>query len=390
MNQQETAFSGRPCARRAGAANRGEHDLDSRRKYDKIYRNGKFQGTALVSRLICFQCSTDNAQMNNLLSVGSITMIIVLTACSPAASSAVATSTSLPPLPTASAPAPAPTQTAAPIVSLTFPAIAFYGNRTGDNEIYVMNEDGSGQVDLTNNPANDTHPVWSPDHTRIAFSSDRDGNWEIYVMNADGSGLLNLTQNPALDDYPSWSPDGKQIAFDSNRSSGNQYHYDLFFMNADGSEQTKLTSEGKDILVDGTIAWSPDGTRIAVLENYGGEHAIILMNPDGSGAVRIPFIASSVAWSPDGKRLAVGFGSDSDERDYEVYVMNADGSDQTDLTNNPAKDDHPVWSPDGKQIAFNSDRDGNQDVYVMNADGSNPTNLTNSPGFDYSPAWSMK
>ena len=115
--------------------------------------------------------------MNKLLIVSSITMII-LTACSPAAPSAMAASTSSPPPPTAVAsnPAPTSTQTAAPIVPLTFPAIAFYGNRTGDNEIYVMNEDGSGQFNLTNNPANDTHPVWSPDHTRIAFSSDRDGN----------------------------------------------------------------------------------------------------------------------------------------------------------------------------------------------------------------------
>src|SRR5438093_9546953 len=85
------------------------------------------------------------------------------------------TATQLPPTPTIEpSPTPAPTHTAAPIVPLTFPAIAFYGNRTGDNEIYVMNEDGSGQVNLTNNPGNDTHPVWSPDHTRIAFSSDRD------------------------------------------------------------------------------------------------------------------------------------------------------------------------------------------------------------------------
>ena len=70
--------------------------------------------------------------------------------------------------------------------------------------------------------------------------------------------------------------------------------------------------------------------------------------------------------------------------------MNVDGSNQINLTNNPAKDDNPVWSPDGKQIAFNSDRDGNQEIYVMNADGSNPTNLTKSRGYDYSPAWSMK
>ncbi len=317
--------------------------------------------------LIRFHGSKENKQMNKLLSVSSITMILVLAACSPAA---------------------APTQTAAPIVPLTFPAIAFYGNRTGDNEIYVMNEDGSGQVDLTNNPADDTHPVWSPDHTRIAFRSDRDGNQEIYVMNADGSHPRNLTQNPAWDDRPAWSPDGKQIAFTSDRS-GTQNCPCLYLMNADGSGQTQLTISGQEITAY-ALAWSPDGTRIAVVDPSEDNKAIMLIKMDGSSADRIALKAGSVAWSPDGKRLAFGSGQASSTDNYEIYVMNVDGSNRINLTNSPATDDNPVWSPDGKQIAFNSDRDGNQEIYVMNADGSNPTNVSNSPGYDYFPAWSTK
>jgi hypothetical protein len=95
--------------------------------------------------------------------------------------------------------------------------IAFASNRDGNWEIYVMNADGSGQINLTNNPADDGVPSWSPDGRRIAFVSNRDGNLEIYVMNADGSsGQINrLTNNPADDVVPSWSPDGRRIAFDS-------------------------------------------------------------------------------------------------------------------------------------------------------------------------------
>ena len=84
--------------------------------------------------------------------------------------------------------------------------IAFSSDRDGNNEIYVMNADGSGQTNLTNNPANDGSPAWSLDGSRIAFASGRGGNLEICVMSVDGSGLTNLTNNPAYDVYPVWSP----------------------------------------------------------------------------------------------------------------------------------------------------------------------------------------
>jgi TolB protein len=89
-----------------------------------------------------------------------------------------------------------------------------------------MNADGSNVRRLTNHPAVDYWPVWSPDGKRIAFTSNRDGNYEIYVMNADGSAPRNVTQNPAQDNYATWSPAGKRIAFISNRSGG----YDVYVM----------------------------------------------------------------------------------------------------------------------------------------------------------------
>jgi len=89
-----------------------------------------------------------------------------------------------------------------------------------------------GEVRLTNNPANDGLPSWSPDGKMIAFDSDRDGNWEIYVMGTDGSGETNLTNNPADEAASSWSPDGKMIAFQSNRDGNSE----IYIMNADGQE----------------------------------------------------------------------------------------------------------------------------------------------------------
>ncbi len=117
--------------------------------------------------------------------------------------------------------------------------IVFYNGRDGNAEIYVMNADGSNQTRITNNPATDSQPVWSPDGTQIAFMSDRDGDWEIYVMNADGSGQTNLTNVPGRDDSPGWSPDGTQIVFHSERDGG---YPEVYVMNADGSGQTRLTN----------------------------------------------------------------------------------------------------------------------------------------------------
>jgi len=82
--------------------------------------------------------------------------------------------------------------------------IVFDSERDGNAEIYLMDADGSHQINLTNNPAWDYDPVWSPDGKKIAFSSNRDGNWEIYIMNADGSNQINLTNNPADDRFPAW------------------------------------------------------------------------------------------------------------------------------------------------------------------------------------------
>ncbi len=102
--------------------------------------------------------------------------------------------------------------------------IAFVRTR----EIYVVNADGSGQVNLTNNPATVGQLTWSPDGASIAFVSDRDGNDEIYVMRADGSIQVDLSNNAALDVGPAWSPDGTKIAFSSDRDGPGQMYVGPF------------------------------------------------------------------------------------------------------------------------------------------------------------------
>ena len=253
--------------------------------------------------------------------------------------------------------------------------IAFSSNRDDNWEVYVMNKDGSNQINLTNNPNNDNNPSWSPDGTRIAFSSKRDGNWEVYVMNKDGSNQINLTNNPNNDNNPSWSPDGTRIAFSSNRD-GNR---EVYVMSADGSYQTNLTNNPDD---DRSPSWSPDGTRIAFSSNRDGNREVYVMSADGSYQTNLtnnPDDDRSPSWSPDGTKIT--FDSHLDNFLKEIFIMNEDGSNQIRLTNNVVGDRNSCWSPDGSKIAFQSTKGSNLEIYVMNIDGSSPTNLTsNTPG----------
>ena len=257
--------------------------------------------------------------------------------------------------------------------------VAFESNRDGNVEIYVMNGDGSGQTNLTNNPAADDDPAFSPDGTKIAFASARAGNREIYVVNADGTNLTRLTNHPADDIQPAFSPDGTKIAFSSNRD-GNR---DIYLMNADGTNPTRLTNH----LADRAPAFSPDGTQITFRSDRDGNPEIYLMNADGTNQTNLtnnPAEDFAPAFSPDGTKIA--FASTRDGND-EVYVMNVDGTDQTNLTNSPLGDNYPAFSPGGTKIAYRSARDGNREIYVMNADGSNQTRLTNDPAEDLDPDW---
>ncbi len=261
--------------------------------------------------------------------------------------------------------------------------IAFTSQRDANYEIYTMNPDGSNQTRLTNNPAEDSGPAWSPDGSMIAFTSNRDGNFEIYTMNLDGTNQKRITNTPADDINPDWSPDGAKIAFSSDRN-GNE---EIYVMNADGTDQTRLTSNPG---VDRDPAFSPDGTRIA----FQSQRDIYVMNADGSNPAKLthnstdPFVViytGDPAWSPDGSKIA--FWSYYDLGGFcEIFgctltisIMSDNGTVKADMEN--ASGFSPAWSPDGTKIAF-----GNGNVRVMDPDGTNVTSLTSTTP-DLEPAW---
>jgi Tol biopolymer transport system component len=264
--------------------------------------------------------------------------------------------------------------------------IAFASLRDGNREIYVMDVDGLNQNNLTNDPADDFDPAWSPDGSRIAFVSDRDGNQEIYSMDADGGNQTRLTSSDDEDKQPAWSPDGRRIALTILTPDGAA---DLFVMDADGGNLVNLTNCACRATSDFAPAWSPDGRQLAfaaVTET--GRTEIFVMDADGSNQTQLtngPSDNLAPEWSPDGSQIA--FHSFRDGH-AELYLMNADGSQQTRLTEGDVDNFNPSWSPDGSQIAFVSLREGLDDIFVLDVQTGDQTRLTGDPAEDFDPALS--
>jgi Tol biopolymer transport system component len=266
--------------------------------------------------------------------------------------------------------------------------IVFVSDRDGNQEIYAMNPDGTGQTNLTNNGATDKAPAFSPDGKKIAFLSSRDGRPQIFVMNADGSNPVNISNNAAVSDFdPAWSPDGKKIVFERSVND----NFEIFVMDTDPStnDATNLTNNAS---ADEFPAFSPDGTKIAFASNREGDEEIFVMNADGTQQTNLSNSRLGEDlfpdWSPDGKKIV--FASGRDGNGDEIYMMNPDGTGQFRLTLNKAIDDSGAFSPDGKKVAFASDRDGNSEIYAMNPDGTGQANLTNlSTGNDFDPDWGV-
>jgi CBS domain-containing protein len=285
---------------------------------------------------------------------------------------------------------------AAPIAQAAFPGengkIAFESGR-GTGTIWSMNPDGSSPSQISLSGERQGNPTWSPDGTKLAANSSTsncNGYIDIVTINADGTGEVVLACS-GENLYPSWSPDGKRIAY-SFCSTSSEPQCQIRTRNADLSPGPScipnLCNYGT---ASGRSSWSPDGLKFAFC-------CVSVINVDGTNLVgHFSRNRDDPDWSPDGTKIA--FTSYRDGND-EIYVMNADGSGQTRLTNNTTEDKYPAWSPDGTKIVFTSARDEpdfpgclytpavcNYEIYVMNADGSGQTNLTNNPAYDSSPDW---
>jgi TolB protein len=267
--------------------------------------------------------------------------------------------------------------------------IAFESGRAGSLDIYTINADGGGEINLTGTPdVAEFRSAWAPDGGRVAFL--RCSPCAPFTLNSDGNGLTSLPEPVEFGAEPiAWSPDGQRIAFVDNRLASN-----IYIMTIDGTGLRNLT-QNPPCAYSTAPSWSPRGDRIAF---YGGViqdcdldepsrvgAMIFTLNVDGTGLLQLP-PGSDPDWSPDAQKIA--YTDCISGQPCGVFVMSASGAGQTRLT--AGSDRVPAWSPDGTQIAFRRQEptQGNYpNIYKMNADGTAQMRLTTDPAWDDYPTW---
>ncbi|MDE0131266.1 MAG: hypothetical protein OXQ32_03250, partial [bacterium] len=256
-----------------------------------------------------------------------------------------------------------------------------------DENIFVMGADGANLQQVTHGGG--SNPVWSPDGTRIAYESigsiDQSFFTTIFTVNADGTNPEQLGSMPALARKPVWSPDGSKIAYQTDASDITVDGDGIFVMNADGTDAVQITDES-----DSGPFWSPDSTRVAYSREGEG---VFVSDANGANTIQLTHDEESldfwyqnvISWSPDGGKIAyarsTGFNKGG------IVVMNADGTQQTQLTNLAETD--PTWSPDGTRIVFNRHRQNSLGTRVINPDGTDERQLTNGPRAAGDGVWSL-
>ena len=259
--------------------------------------------------------------------------------------------------------------------------IVFSSMRDGNYEIYVMDSNGGNQVNLTDDPAVDWDPTWSPDGDRIAFVSSRDTFLQIYTMDSDGRNLMQLTHASNVSE-PAWSPDGAKIAF----TRPIERKIQVWVMDADGGNQVQLTHIGSNHFP----AWSPSGSRLAFVtfkRHKGSEIYVIDRNGNNEQRLTQDLATKTFpSWSPDGQFIAY---SGLRNEVFQIYAVRTDGSGLTErLTHNLPNKSSPAWSPDGDMISYTSWSSGvPATIHLMTPDGQHLKQLSKERGFDFDSDW---
>ena len=267
--------------------------------------------------------------------------------------------------------------------------IVFTSRRDGNFEIYIMNPDGSDQINLTQHRAKDASPVWSPTGEQILFTSDRGGIEELYLMDADGTNVRQVFKKLIGRAFPTWSPDGKSLAY-------HRFHtFSIYTASSDGKDETEVA--------DGLWpAWSSNGSEIAFMASkfvWGENRNLRAPNV----RVQIVNLQTHVeeallpgetrmfdpAWAPDSAQIAFSWRGIQVGGTMRIHVVNRDGSGLRKIID--AGDGmaafNPSWSPDGNELIYNKAVGGIRDLFKVALDGGTPERLTHRQGDNFNADW---
>lgn len=260
--------------------------------------------------------------------------------------------------------------------------IAFVNNQSGNKEVFIMDYDGAGARQLTNDRSISLLPRLSPDRKRLAYTTYKRGNPDLYLLDLEAGRGQSLSAEQGLNIAGGFSPDGAQILMTlSRQASPNLYLKTL----ADGGVSRLTQHFG----VDTSPTFSPDAAQVAFVSDRSGNPQIYLLNLTTQRAKRLTRLnwCDSPAWSPTGEWIA--FAGRAGVRDpIDIYIIDVTGTQIRQLTRGEGANENPTWSPDGRFIAFISTRNKKPELFMMDADGSAPHRLADLPGSSFTPNWS--
>ena len=282
-------------------------------------------------------------------------------------------------------PADTPTETPAPDDAPS--RIVFASNR-GENPdvlgLYMLDTETKEVTPIETGFDTNLLPKWSPEGNQILFSIP--GVWNLYSIDGDGTNLTQITDFRS--NNGDWSPDGSQIVFQSDHQNEPEDTPDIYIMDISGENLVEILDDPE--IADFGPRWSPDGEQIMYISAKSGNYEIFAMSADGSDPVQITESETPIinfALSPDGERIVFTYPMGGQTSD--LFIIDKDGSLDSvfQLTADKDFDTNPAWSPDGTQIVFRSDRSGTPELWMINADGTDLVQLTDDEYYDDYPDW---
>lgn len=271
--------------------------------------------------------------------------------------------------------------------------LAFISDRDGDWDIYLLSPDGTLKNLTEESSGHEYFMNFTFDGKAVAFYSSDSGEVTPALVQTDGTGFKTMSWMEAFasmlaegrtDSDPAWSPDSKQIIWSKMRGLG----VDLYLANADGSDEKSLVNKGP---TDSAPAWSSDGKKLTFTADQSDQQNVYVLDLASAEAIRLTEDSWDFqpVWSMDGKQIL--FARDVDDALKEgtipIYIMNSDGSDLREFKTGDEFKGDPTYSPDGSQVVYMSNEDGNWHIYLMDTDGSNVRRLTEGDSNNMFPAW---